>query len=507
MSKFHQIVYVIFLTGFQCSGQDLLDTILDLYNSENTAVTIDRDGYYFADKLENSEDTLVFHAYNWEHQLVAEEKVSVGIPGVTFTYTTPRSLVSDGSHLFFLLNHRFGTNDSNWVLLYKLERDSLQLEASQKISLDTLSFLVGSELGVDSKGDLRLAGHAGFKYPQSPTQVNQVMAFVQSYSAQLQKRWATFYFDSSGVTGNGLVPASMKFDEDDGVLITGNPWDPFVSRILSFALHIDSAGSLSWMVENPSGNINRKGMICSYRKAQKDWFCLTEVFNQAQSDYRFIVGTLDSTGHWQSSDTIGDFAADNFQSDITEVQGGYFLGAGHSYYGSEFSRFYKFSASGGDSIWSRDCQVSSDVLDPDWFTRVFEGPNGNFVLMGFHSDRDGMNPTNRSYLRILITDTNGCIGSNCYLGSRSNLKQASVVLYPNPAQTYVKVILNEGWQQAKAKELEYSLFNAQGVEVLSGAIESFPARIDLTSQISGVYILKLYQSPQSAFFQRLLIQN
>ncbi|MBK9414361.1 MAG: T9SS type A sorting domain-containing protein [Bacteroidetes bacterium] len=92
--------------------------------------------------------------------------------------------------------------------------------------------------------------------------------------------------------------------------------------------------------------------------------------------------------------------------------------------------------------------------------------------------------TNAAY--IVKVDSAG----NLSTGIRKVNSQSDFIVFPNPATSLLNIVNNSGKFQ---KDLEYFVYNIQGVEVLKGKLEENFSQsvLDLASCSSGIYFIQI----------------
>ncbi len=168
----------------------------------------------------------------------------------------------------------------------------------------------------------------------------------------------------------------------------------------------------------------------------------------------------------------------------------------------DWAWLFRYNSS-GKLLWEKIYEDKNFTSEDDYFLDIKEAENGDIVCVGEFWDIDG-EWNNATYTWLLRVDSNGCFEPGCGVTDSIHLIQVTsdyvtstnevisefsydngIIIYPNPALDYIKVVLPNDRKIHKWEVLDH-----EGEKIIAGNGENIN-KIDISTLKSGLYYLEV----------------
>ena len=200
-------------------------------------------------------------------------------------------------------------------------------------------------------------------------------------------------------------------------------------------------------------------------------------YDTVGGNYETLLLKFDSEGDLIWEKRLHNLNENTANSLMVLPDGGFVIGGTIESNSNFYNMYLVRTDSLGDTLWTKDFGGTSNY---ELGYSIALTADGGYIIAG-SSD---MNMTNAAY--IVKVDSAG----NLSTGIRKVNSQSDFIVFPNPATSLLNIVNNSGKFQ---KDLEYFVYNIQGVEVLKGKLEENFSQsvLDLASCSSGIYFIQI----------------
>ncbi|MCB0517184.1 MAG: T9SS type A sorting domain-containing protein [Chitinophagales bacterium] len=275
----------------------------------------------------------------------------------------------------------------------------------------------------------------------------------------------------------------------------GNPFAPYYKPYIT---RIDSIGNVLWdkVYYTEFNNINSGGFVVPYPNSQEYLFFS---YIGALTGAYLVVSKMDDTGNilWEKEYPFTPVTTDFHTPPQFTSDGGFVIG-GHQYNENSKTvvKLFRFTAE-GDTLWTKDYDI--EPSERQYIRGLLSTSDGGYLLTGLSFDKGYAWEVKIDSLGNTCWQT-GCDSTYVEIVGLEELPgsaEATVLVSPNPAQDELRVNI-------EGKTLNYwEIYNLEGRK-----LSSYTAAVtDISHLVSGVYIVKVYDTEGKEYIGKILIMN